>query len=34
MPNGNQELHIFRTVLSVAFLGLVKTTKVGYLLVT
>ena len=34
MPNGNPELHIFRTVLSVAFLGLVKMTKVRYLLVT
>jgi len=34
MPNGNPELHISRTVLSVAFLGLIKMTKVGYLLVT
>ena len=34
MPNGNSELHIPRTVLSVAFLGLVNMTKVGYLLVT
>jgi len=34
MPNGNPELHISRTELNVAFLGLVKMIKVGYLLVT
>jgi hypothetical protein len=29
MPNGNPELHISRTVFSVAFLGLVKKDKSG-----
>jgi hypothetical protein len=34
IPNGNLELHISKTVLTVTFLGLGKMTDVGYLLGT